>query len=133
MKNVILGILGCMIAVYTIASCLSIYSISSRKNEMENCIAQVLEQNLRRYYGQENGDEAAKTQVTEELSGRLQSDSQVTIEIRACDMSAGILSVAVTEVFTLPGGQTKALSCEKTIIVESESGGAKNREEEKGV
>ena len=26
MKNIILGILGCMIAVYTIVSCLSIYS-----------------------------------------------------------------------------------------------------------
>lgn len=31
MKNIILGILGCMIAVYTIVSCLSIYSISTRK------------------------------------------------------------------------------------------------------
>ena len=29
MKNIILGILGCMIAVYTIVSCLSIYSIST--------------------------------------------------------------------------------------------------------
>ena len=35
MKNIILGILGCMVAVYTIVSCLSIYSISTRKNEME--------------------------------------------------------------------------------------------------
>ena len=43
MKNIILGILGCMIAVYTIVSCLSIYSISTRKNEMENCISQVLD------------------------------------------------------------------------------------------
>ena len=42
MKNIILGILGCMVAVYTIVSCLSIYSISTRKNEMENCISQVL-------------------------------------------------------------------------------------------
>ena len=25
MKNIILGILGCMVAVYTIVSCLSIY------------------------------------------------------------------------------------------------------------
>ena len=31
MKNIILGILGCMIAVYTIVSCLSIYSISKEK------------------------------------------------------------------------------------------------------
>ena len=50
MKNIILGILGCMIAVYTIVSCLSIYSISTRKNEMENCISQVLKYHLNRYY-----------------------------------------------------------------------------------
>lgn len=46
MKNIILGILGCMVAVYTIVSCLSIYSISTRKNEMENCISQVLKYHL---------------------------------------------------------------------------------------
>ena len=50
MKNIILGILGCMVAVYTIVSCLSIYSISTRKNEMENCISQVLKYHLNRYY-----------------------------------------------------------------------------------
>ena len=48
MKNIILGILGCMVAVYTIVSCLSIYSISTRKNEMENCISQVLKYHLNR-------------------------------------------------------------------------------------
>ena len=50
MKNIILGILGCMVAVYTIVSCLSIYSISTRKNEMENCISQVLKYLLNRFY-----------------------------------------------------------------------------------
>ena len=50
MKNIILGILGCMVAVYTIVSCLSIYSISTRKNEIENCISKVLKYHLNLYY-----------------------------------------------------------------------------------
>jgi hypothetical protein len=120
MKNVILGMTGILIAVYTFVSCLGIYSISSRKNEMENCMAQVLEQNLRKYYGQEGGDADAALSVKEDLLGQLNSDSQVEIDIRACDMSAGILSVSVKETFTLPGGQEKEVACEKTIIVESE-------------
>jgi hypothetical protein len=124
MKNIILGMMGCLIAIYTFVSCLSIYSISSRKNEMENCVAQVLEHSLRQYYGQEGGDAEAAQAVREDLLGQLHSESQVQVEIRACDMSAGILSVSVRETFTLPGGQEKTLSCEKTIIVESEEEGA---------
>jgi hypothetical protein len=107
-----------MIAVYTIASCLSIYSISARKNEMENCVAQVLDQTLKRYYGQENGSDKAKAQVKEALLEQLHSSSQVSIGVSACDMQAGILSVSVQETFTLPGGQEKTISCDKTIIVE---------------
>jgi hypothetical protein len=120
MKNIILGVMGCLIAIYTFVSCLGIYSISSRKNEMENCLAQVLEQNVKQYYGQEGGDAAAAQAVREDLLGQLHSASQVQVEILACDMSAGLLSVSVKETFTLPGGQKKELSCDKTIIVESE-------------
>ena len=70
MKNIILGILGCMVAVYTIVSCLSIYSISTRKNEMENCISQVLKYHLNRYYATGVSD----TEV-EALSGRKSGSS----------------------------------------------------------
>ncbi|MCM1284126.1 MAG: hypothetical protein NC180_10010 [Muribaculaceae bacterium] len=50
MKQVILGLLGTAIVIYTVVSCLSIYSISSRRNEMENCLATVLKQNMDEYY-----------------------------------------------------------------------------------
>ena len=90
MKNIILGILGCMIAVYTIVSCLSIYSISTRKNEMENCISQVL------------------------------TASRVSIDVKSCDMVSGVISVRVTEDFVLPGGFHKSIACDKTILVETE-------------
>jgi hypothetical protein len=120
MKNIILGMIGSLIAVYTFVSCLGIYSISLRKNEMENNISRVIEQNLREYYGKENGDADAAQSVKEELLGGLGSDSKVSIEIRACDMREGILSVSVEETFTMPGGKEKSVSCVKTAIVESE-------------
>ena len=46
MKNIILGMIGGAVAIYLVVFCLSVYSISARKNEMENCISQVLEQNM---------------------------------------------------------------------------------------
>ena len=98
MKNIILGILGCMIAVYTIVSCLSIYSISTRKNEMENCISQVLKYHL----------------------NRLHTASRVSIDVKSCDMVSGVISVRVTEDFVLPGGFHKSIACDKTILVETE-------------
>ena len=120
MKNIILGILGCMIAVYTIVSCLSIYSISTRKNEMENCISQVLEQNLLNYYGSESTDAEVKTTVVQDLSERLQADSKVQINVHTCNIKQGILSVDLCEEFYLPIGISKTIRCSKTVIAEEE-------------
>lgn len=120
MKNIIMGIMGCMIAVYTIVSCLGIYSISARKNEMENSISQVLEQNLNRYYMSGTSDAQVQELVKQDLVRQMYAASELTVDIRSCDMTAGIISVCVTEKFGLPGGYQKTISCEKTIIVETE-------------
>ena len=114
MKNIILGILGCMIAVYTIVSCLSIYSISTRKNEMENCISQVLKYHLNRYYATGVSD----TEV--EIRQQLHTASRVSIDVKSCDMVSGVISARVTEDFVLPGGFHKSIACDKTILVETE-------------
>ena len=121
MKNIVLGVFGCLIAIYTVLSCLSIYSISARKNEMENCVSQVLEQNLKKYYRGEHTDVEVEAFVRQDLLQRMYSDSKPEITIRCCDMTNGMISVHVTESFGLPGGYRKSVSCDKTIIVESET------------
>ena len=35
MKNIILGMIGGAVAIYLVVFCLSVYSISARKNEMD--------------------------------------------------------------------------------------------------
>ena len=118
MKNIILGFTGCMLVICTLICCLSIYSISVRKNEMENNTAQAVEQNLKTFYQSGKSDEEAKEALRQELMLRLKSASQLTVDVKACDMEKGILSVRVTEQFTLPGGQKNEVTCEKTMIVE---------------
>lgn len=120
MKNIILGILGCMIAVYTIVSCLSIYSISTRKNEMENCISQVLKYHLNRYYATGVSDTEVEAFVRQEIRQQLHTASRVSIDVKSCDMVSGVISVRVTEDFVLPGGFHKSIACDKTILVETE-------------
>jgi hypothetical protein len=85
---------------------------------MENSISQVLEQTMKTYYLQQTGDAQVKESVREEILGQLHSASEVSIDIRACDMTQGILSVCVEEKFTIPGGIKKVISCDKTIIVD---------------
>ena len=92
MKNIILGILGCMIAVYTIVSCLSIYSISTRKNEMENCISQVLKYHLNRYYATGVSDTEVEAFVRQEIRQQLHTASRVSIDVKSCDMVSGVIS-----------------------------------------
>ena len=119
-RNIILGILGCMVAVYTIVSCLSIYSISTRKNEMENCISQVLKYHLNRYYATGVSDTEVEAFIRQEIRQQLHTASRVSIDVKSCDMVSGVISVRVTEDFVLPGGFHKSIACDKTILVETE-------------
>lgn len=120
MKNIVLGMIGGGIVIYLMVFCLSVYSISSRKNEMENCISQVLEQNLLKHYAGERRDEEVKEIVTQDLIGRLQSDSKITVDVHTCDMEKGILSAVIREEFYLPIGTKKTITCAKTVIAEVE-------------
>lgn len=150
MKQIILGLLGTSIVVYAIVSCLSVYSISSRRNEMENCLASVLAQSMEAYFVRqvpvwekkedreltaESGespwkivyvrkrrysDAEVEAFVRQDLTARLRSDSEITVSVRACDMERGILSVGITETFHLPNGMEKIIRCDKTLVAEQE-------------
>ncbi len=120
MKNIVLGMVGAAVAIYLLVFCLSVYSISARKNEMENCMSQVLEQNLLYYYGGTYSDELVKKAVTDDLGTRLQADSKIVIDVHTCDMKQGILAVVVREEFYLPVGTSKTITCAKTVIAEEE-------------
>lgn len=121
MKNIVLGMTGAVAAVYLLVFCLSVYSISARKNEMENCLSQVLEQNLLYYYGTSFSDDIVKNAVTDELGTRLQADSKIVIDVHTCDIRNGILAAVIREEFFLPIGTRKTITCAKTVIAEEET------------
>ena len=50
MKNVILGIIGCFVIIYTTLLSLEVYSINVRKNEIDKSISYVLQTTMRDYY-----------------------------------------------------------------------------------
>ena len=109
MKNIILGMIGGAVAIYLVVFCLSVYSISARKNEMENCISQVLEQNMIHFYGNTDNDVEVK-----------QADSKIVVDVYTCDMKNGIIAATIQEEFYLPIGTRKNIACTKTVIAEEE-------------
>lgn len=127
MKNVILGIVGSMIVLYTVILSLGIYSVSVREDELDSCVAEVMMTTMKRYYVAEelagvggDMDTVDEGRVREELEKclreRLHSASEVNITIRECNMTLGILSVSVEEIFMIPNGKKKKILCEKTLI-----------------
>lgn len=137
MKNIFLGIIGMFLLLDTAVLQLGMFQIYSRKNEINNCLSEVLESTLKdHYYTTEDknpgvcemvseeslpgylSQEEIAVQVTEDLKLRLKSDLDLEITILACDMEKGILSVEVTETFLLPDGSKKEVSGKKTVIVD---------------
>lgn len=119
MKNVILAFIGILITLYTFSSVFSVFSLQSRKNELENHVARIVEGFLENAYP--NGDEGMlKQRMISELSKNVDDSGKLTVEMQALDLQKGIISVKVSETFRQFNGKERTIVCEKTAIVEQE-------------
>ncbi len=121
MKHVILSMVGMLIIFYTITIGFSVLSTQTRKNELENNLARIVEVTLENYYLNGYGEaELSELQqnLINEIEESLGEDADVLVQIQAFDMQKGIISVRVEESYQQFNGKTKILSCEKTAIVE---------------
>ena len=50
MKNVVLGVIGCLIVLYTAMLGLSVYNMTVRENQMEKSLSLALSGAMNRYY-----------------------------------------------------------------------------------
>lgn len=119
MKNILIGIVGGMILVYMIVIQLGIYTESVRRNELEQCVSDVSMQILKGY--RDESDETAQKALTDRIRQRLSSDSDVQIEVLACDMQKGIVSVKVKEEFLYPNGKNGSVQTARTAIAEKKA------------
>lgn len=127
MKNIIIGMYGGLIFCYTIAICLSLYVTQIRKNELLNCISEIVWQTMDcNFVPDLLRDETyvpasaakVKQEIEEELSRRIAPGIEWNMAIPTCDMDKGILSVRVEEQYLLPNGKEKTWYVSKTVIVE---------------
>lgn len=127
MKNIILGVVGGFLVLYTVVLGLGIYGTYSRRNELENSMGQVVKQTLESYYVPElfrDGTEQYpnKSQIEEEvqekLRMRIDSDTDIAVSVLAWDIKKGLLSVKAEAVYPKPGGTAGHIECKKTVIIE---------------
>lgn len=126
MKNTVLGIIGCLIAVYTAMLSLSVYNVCVRKNQMEKTLSSVLQCAMESYYkpnmyivDKETVDNyEVKKAIISDLEERFTADGEVDAMVYVCDMQKGIISAGVEEEFNLPIGITKKISCKKIILAD---------------
>ena len=128
MKNIIMVIIGSFVIIYTVAYSLGMYSMYVRKNEVDKCLSYVMENTMEKYYEKYQiypditlpDNESVSSELVSSIRQSIKSDSEVHINVNVCDMEKGIISVAVTELFIIPGGIHKTIECNKTIIVDKD-------------
>ncbi len=118
MKNVILGITGGLILLYTVVICLAIYGSVSRANEMEHGLSRSVEKVLLDCYQTSTSSAEVLTQIEQELQQWVSSESQVQVKLVVCDLDQGILSVEVDEQYQTPFGANRSQTYQKTALVD---------------
>ena len=126
MKNTVLGIIGCLIAVYTAMLSLSVYNVCVRRNQMEKTLSSVLQCAMDSYYkpnmyivDKETVDNyEVKKAIISDLEERFTADGEMDAMVYVCDMQKGIISAGVEEKFNLPIGITKKIICKKIILAD---------------
>ena len=117
MKNILLGLIGVMITVYTLLIGLNILTVQSHKNQLERNLSRVVKNVLEGEFEQPS-EESILQMIEEEVSDVMQEKGKREVEILALDLQKGILSVRVTEYITTIVGTQKEIVIEKTALVE---------------
>lgn len=118
MKNIILGLIGIFISLYTLLIGLNILFVQTQKNELEKQVSRIVKNTLENEY-QKGEDSFVEQMLVQELVEVLSTErSRLEIEVQGIDLEKGFLSVKVTKHVEMLNGREKTIMVEKTAIME---------------
>lgn len=118
MKNLILGLVGIFITLYTVLLGLNILYVQTQKNELEKQVSRIVKNTLENEY-QKGEDSFVEQMLLQEITDVLSTKrSRVEIDVQGIDLEKGFLSVKVTKYVEMLNGKEKAIVVEKTAIME---------------
>lgn len=116
-KNIILGMIGVFISIYTLLIGLDILMYQTSKNQIEKQVSRIVKHVLEKNY-QRDDVEMVKQMMTEEILSSVSKNGTIKVEIEAIDLEKGLLSVSVTKQIQMLNGKEKEIRIEKTAIVD---------------
>ncbi len=109
--------MGILITVYVVLIGMNIYSLETRKNQLEHVVSRAVEHGLKEGFRTEDEGEVLR-KIEQEIIESLDEDSEIQIDVKAMNMQKGLLSIVVTEKFSYITGEEKMISKEKTGIMD---------------
>ena len=121
MKNIALGIINIILGTLTLMIVMSVYGRMNRSMELQSSLSSIVEETVENMtvnpkYTIHNTNEWLADFV-QNLSVRLDTQSDLTVEIMQCNKEKGILSVKVTETYLHPNGKQGTVECERNVIL----------------
>lgn len=117
MKNIILGMVGVFITMYTMLVGLNILTIQSHKDQLENHLSRIVKYVLETEYGNSDED-AVKQMLQEEIKNSVSENAKVFVDIQEIDLQKGLLSVKVTEEIHTLTDSKREIVVQKTAIMD---------------
>lgn len=121
MKIVVRSVVLTLIGAVVLLILMTVTGRMNRSMEVDNNLSAVVEETVENMalnpkYTIDNPEEYV-ADMAENLSGLLDTDSDIMVEIEKADKERGMLAVKVTEKFLHPNGKTGTVSCERVVIL----------------
>lgn len=118
MKNIMLGIIGIFVTLYTVMIGLNILYFQTQKNQLEKHVSRIVKNILEAEY--QTGEESyVKQMLSQEIKNVISEEKgNLEIEVQGIDLEKGFLSVRVIKRVEMLNGKEKTIVVEKTAIMD---------------
>ena len=108
------------LGVITIVSVMASGGRSNREMELADNLPAAVEETVSELMEEKNYDITSENEMiadmVEELSGKLDSNSDITVNIENIDVAKGLMSIKVVASYQHPNGKEGSVSCERTVV-----------------
>lgn len=120
MKNITIIIINVLLGFAVTGSLMVIGGRMSRAAQLDGGLSSAVEESVETILSERNYDVGDRDEfvadLVEDLSGILDNESVITVEIGKADAGLGVMSVRVAAEFVHPNGRTDTAECERTVI-----------------
>ena len=108
------------LGVITIVSVMASGGRSNREMELADNLPAAVEETVSELMEEKNYDITSENEMiadmVEDLSGKLDSNSDITVNIENIDVAKGLMSIKVVASYQHPNGKEGSVSCGRTVV-----------------